>query len=75
MSDDFLNTVEQAWHIEDKTIAKLDQILEMYKRIRRYHFERKRAYGKMRTTLAKGMTVEAGRIYRNEMPKPLKYIL
>ena len=73
--DDFTNTVEQARDIEERTLVKLDEIIEMYVRIRKYHHKRKCVYSKMITALNKGRTMEAGDIYRNEMPKPLKYKL
>lgn len=73
--DDFANIIGQAREVEERTIAKLDEVIEMYKRIRRYHYERKQVYGRMQTALKHGRTMEAGDLYRHEMPKPLKYKL
>lgn len=74
-ANDFQQTIEDGVRVETKTLALLDEIMGMYKRVRRYHFERRRAYSKMQTALKKGNVKEAARIYRNEMPAKLKYTL
>lgn len=50
----------------------LDEMIEMFSKIRRNSSERKRAFDKMVRALEDGDLQSAANIYRGEMPKPLK---
>ncbi len=61
--------------IESHMIEKIDEIIEMYRMIRQYHFKRKRTYLSMVARAKKGNITGVVDAFKHNMPKPLKYKL